>query len=1013
MGTTTQVVERIDAALASIAGLGKLLWMDAWCLEVTLRPEHPDPMAAACRDRLAGLGVGIEDTRILGIRGFLLPKSLPREQVERAARELFADPIADLYRIAPSGCDDTTRRELWPEWHDAHRVSVRRLPGVMDAVARSAQRALADLGLEVEAVGTYSAWLLEDPELDREILENAGAALANEVVEEVLIDCLPPGLPLPGGTAHEVRVEIPLEGLSDEELLEISARFTLSLNLEEMQTIRAHFVELARVPTLTELDTLAQTWSEHCKHKTLTGRVEYEGPDGRREYQNLLKETVFATTKAIDHPFCWTVFVDNAGVIDFDGEDGLAIKVETHNHPSAIEPFGGAGTGIGGVIRDILGTGLGAKPLCNIDVFCVAPPDMKASELPPGTLHPARVLDGVIRGVRDYGNPMGIPTVTGAVHFDPAFVGNPLVYAGTVGIIPKNCVEKESHPGDRIFVAGGRTGRDGIHGATFSSVELTEDSETVSSGAVQIGDPITEKKVLDGLLVARDEGLYTAVTDCGAGGLSSAIGEMGEKLGARVHLENVPLKYEGLTPTEVWISEAQERMVFSVPQKHVDRFREVFERYEVETSDLGEFTDDGRLVLHWHGEEIANMSMEFLHDGVPRPSRKARWSEPLHVEPEIEERDDYGPVILEALADWGTCSKEWILRQYDHEVQAHSAAKPFSGAGQQGPGDAAVLVPKPESSKGFAVATGLNPRYSWIDPAAMAEAALDEAMRNVVCRGGDPTHTAILDNYCWGNCDKPEQLGALVRATEALCASARGWHTPFVSGKDSLHNEFRVGDETIAIPGCILVTALAIVPDVAHVPDSAFVVEGAPVYLVGKTYRELGGSLYYKLHGGLGNAPPRARILENVGNLRFLSEAIQNGWVRAAHDPSEGGLAVAAAEMAFGGNLGITLDLAGADVEDDMRDDEVLFSESLGRVLVEVRPEHEQDFVRFLTSLQVPLRKIGITTSTPRYRAEGQMGDMLFDLALDELEEAWRTPLEHGPIAAARRAELSAQEEGR
>lgn len=981
--------------------------MDAWCLEVALLPDHPDPMAAEVKDRLGPLA---ERARVRGIRGYLLPASLERSNVERAAHELFADPISDSFRMLPAS-EHGAWRGLWPDFEGARRICVRRRAGVMDPVATSATRALAQLGIDVQAVGTYRAWLIDGVDLSDARLEEVADSLANDVVEEVLIDGLPPGLPLPGGASREVRVDIAVSELMDAELLALSRRHTLSLDLAEMHAIRDHFAGLGRAPTLTELETLAQTWSEHCKHKTLTGRVQYEGPDGSRSYENLLKETVFATTKLIDHPFCWSVFSDNAGVIDFDGEDGLAIKVETHNHPSAIEPFGGAGTGVGGVIRDILGTGLGAKPLCNIDVFCVAPPDLPEEEQPQGTLHPARVLDGVVRGVRDYGNPMGIPTVTGAVHFDPAFVGNPLVYAGTVGILPKHCVHKEARRGDRIYVVGGRTGRDGIHGATFSSVELSTESETVSSGAVQIGDPITEKKVLDGLLQARDEGLYSAITDCGAGGLSSAIGEMGEKLGARVELAHVPLKYEGLTPTEVWISEAQERMVFAVPPQHRRRFEAIFENFEVDATELGEFTGDGRLVLTWHGEEIADVAMSFLHDGVPRRSRAARFEERLHEEPDIPERDDYGPAILEALSAWPVCSKEWILRQYDHEVQGLTAAKPFAGPGQRGPGDAAVLVPKPGGTRGFAVATGLNPRYSWIDPAAMAEASLDEAMRNVVCRGGDPTHTAILDNYCWGNCDKPEQLGALVRATEALCAMALEFRTPFVSGKDSLHNEFRVGDETIAIPGCILVTALAIVPDVRLVPESCFVAADAPVYLVGRTYRELGGSLWYAMHGALGNAVPRAVVLDSVRNLRVLAEAIQQGFVRAAHDPSEGGIAVAAAEMAFGGELGITLDLGNLDVEDGMRDDEVLFSESLGRVLVEVRPEHEEDFVRFLRSLQVSARKIGVTSAERRYRAEGRQGDQLFDLDLDACERAFREPLEHGPIAAARAAKSKQSEE--
>ena len=983
--------------------------MDAWCIEVTVRDGLIDAGAVAIAERARALG---SNGPPLAIRGFLLPAELPRDAVERAANELLADPISDRFALAEPG---ETGASLWSGHETSGRLVVRRRPGVMDPVARSAREALGLLGIEAVAVGTYRAWLV--PGLGDDALAKLGDELANDVIEEVLVGQLPPGLPLPGGRCRETRVELPLADLDEAALVALSAERSFALNAIEMRAVQGHFVEQGRAPTLTELETIAQTWSEHCKHKTLTGQVVYDGPDGETRYDNLLKETVFATTQRIDHWFCRSVFVDNAGVIDFDDEDCLAIKVETHNHPSAIEPFGGAGTGIGGVIRDILGTGLGAKPLCNIDVFCVAPPDLPQNELPTGCLHPARVLNGVIEGVRDYGNPMGIPTVTGAIHFDPAFVGNPLVYAGTVGILPKNKVEKAARPGDHILVAGGRTGRDGIHGATFSSLELHEESETVSSGAVQIGDPITEKKVLDGLLVARDAGLYTATTDCGAGGLSSAVGEMGEETGARVELSRVPLKYDGLTPTEVWISEAQERMVFAVPPENVDAFCEVFSRFEVETTDIGVFTDDKRLHLSWEGEEICDLDMEFLHDGVPRPSRAARWRPAEHSEPEIPDAEHGGPselndVLLGALADFGTCSKEWVLRQYDHEVQGMSAAKPFSGLEQKGPGDAAVLQPKPDSATGFAVATGLNPRYSWVDPAAMAEAAIDEALRNVVARGGDPTRCAVLDNYCWGNCDKPEQLGALVRATEAVCEAALYYRTPFVSGKDSLNNEFRVGDETIAIPGCLLVTALAIVPDVDNVPDSAFTRVGNSVFLVGRTYRELGGSLYYKLHGALGSGAPRSRHVENIATMRFVHEAISMGFVSACHDLSEGGLGVAACEMAFGSGHGITLDLGNLDVGDDsgdadaadehpLRDDEILFSESLGRFLVEVPGEKEHEFLNFLEPLGVSVRKVGIVDDEGVFGVDGTMGDRLVHLELERCREAWAAPLARGPLACA------------
>ncbi len=965
--------------------------MEAWCVEVAVRPGLVDAAAAELSQQLASGSV-------TSIRGFLLPATLTREEVERAASELLADPITDRYVIATPGatCDD-----LWPDIGATTRVVARRRPGVMDPVARSVQTALADLGIEVEAAGTYRSFLL-DRNTSRADLEYAGRLIANDVIEECLIDTLPPGLPLPGGICCETRVEVPLAGLDEDALNEISRNGVLSLNAAEMRCIQEHFASLGRTPTLTELETLAQTWSEHCNHKTLTGRVVYEDGDAEpRIYENLLKETIFTTTQRIDHWMCVSVFVDYAGIVDFDGKDCLAIKVETHNHPSAIEPFGGAGTGIGGVIRDILGTGLGAKPLCNLDVFCVAAPDTPEAEVPAGCLHPARVLDGVVRGVRDYGNPMGIPTVTGAVHFDQDFLGNPLVYAGTVGILPKTHVRKAALPGDRIVVTGGRTGRDGIHGATFSSVQLDEASETVSSGAVQIGDPITEKKVTDALIEARDEGLYHAVTDCGAGGLSSAVGEMGEKIGARVELERVLLKYDGLTPTEIWISEAQERMVFAVPPQHLERFHEICARFEVESSEIGDFTDTKHLELSYAGESIADLEMEFMHNGLPRPTRHARWSPPQLSDPELPWPEDLNRNLLEVLADPCVCSKEWIVRQFDHEVQGQSAAKPLTGSTRRAPGDAAVVAPKPDSPLGFAVATGLNPRYSRIDPASMAEAALDEAIRNVVARGGDPTRCVILDNYCWGNTDDPEQLGALVRATEAVCEAAFYYRTPFVSGKDSLHNEYHTGDKTIAIPGCLLVTALAIVPDVREIPDSAFTAPDRNVYLVGRTHKELGGSVYWKLAGKLGASAPRlGDPAPAIAKLRFLHETIGNGWVAAAHDLSEGGLAVAAAEMAFGGGVGLFLDVANVDYDDDIeRDDEVLFSESLGRLLVEPHPEHEDDFVNFLTRLNVPIRQVGRTVTEPVLVADGITGDRVLEITNADLERAWSTPLARGPLA--------------
>jgi phosphoribosylformylglycinamidine synthase len=469
-------------------------------------------------------------------------------------------------------------------------------------------------------------------------------------------------------------------------------------------------------------------------------------------------------TVDLNKSWCVSVFHDNAGVIEFDDQHHICFKVETHNHPSALEPFGGANTGIGGVIRDIMGTGLGAKPVANTDVFCFANPNHSFDNLPQGTLHPKRVLKGVVSGVRDYGNKMGIPTVNGAVCFDDGYIGNPLVFCGCVGLMPKDAVEKKVQAGDLIVVAGGKTGRDGIHGATFSSVELTDESEVVSSGAVQIGDPIQEKKLLDAQLKARDARLYSAVTDCGAGGLSSAVGEMGETVGARVDLDDVPLKYHGLTYTEIWISESQERMVFSVPEDRIDAFLAIFDDENVEATVIGEFTGTQRLELFFKSVKVCDLDMNFLHNGVPQITKSARWVEPTLKQPRLHDARDWTDTLLNVLSDLNVASKEWIVRQYDHEVQGASVMKPFVGVASDGPADAAVIKPVVDSKKGLAISNGINPRLTALDPHAMAEGVMDEAIRQIIAVGGSLAQIAVLDNFCWGNPDKPDRLGAMVRA---------------------------------------------------------------------------------------------------------------------------------------------------------------------------------------------------------------------------------------------------------
>ena len=923
-------------------------------------------------------------------RGFLLEGDLTDDHRARLAREVLVDPLVDAGEFAPVGS-----RTL-------HAYTVLLKPGVMDPVAQTVLDALTLLGIPATAVRTFRRYygLPEISSLDRDVLFRK--VLANDAIEQIVVGPVKADHLAFGSPYSFKLLTVPVTHLDDAGLVKLSKENTLALSLDEMRVVQGLFRELKREPTDAELESIAQTWSEHCSHKTLKGTITLtDHTTGEtRTYKNLLKETVFGATQTIRaklgaDDWCVSVFSDNAGIVTFDDNFHICIKVETHNHPSAIEPYGGANTGLGGVIRDLLGTGLGAKPVCNTDVFCFAPPDFDANALPAGVLHPRRVMRGVVAGVRDYGNRMGIPTVNGAILFDDRYLANPLVFCGTVGIIPKDKAFKQVHDGDMIVAVGGRTGRDGIHGATFSSLELTHESETVSGGAVQIGNAITEKKVQDVILQARDRGLFTAITDCGAGGFSSAVGEMGADLGATVHLEKAPLKYEGLSYTEIWISESQERMVLSVPEEKWPELRALCESEDVEAAVLGTFEASGRLKLSYEGNLVADLDMHFLHEGRPTVVKSAEWGAPVSAPVQAQGRPSLGfdstsaqEALLSILGHYSVCSKEWAIRQYDHEVQGGSVVKPLVGAMNDGPSDAAVVMPVLGSWTGAAVGCGINPRFADLDPYWAAACAIDEAVRNVVAVGADPARIAILDNFCWGNIHDPKVLGALVRTAEACRDVAVAFGTPFISGKDSLNNTYATqGGERLNIPHTLLVTALGRVPDVRTCVTMDLKEVGNALYLIGTTKDELGGSHFHLVTGRAGGSVPQVDLEAAPKVFAGVHSAIAQGLLRACHDLSEGGLAVSAAEMCFAGGIGADITALPGELSDEAK----LFGESPTRFLVEVKPEHAVAFGAALAG--VPVVRVGVTVADPRLRIAGANGEWLVWVKLATLKEAWQKPL--------------------
>ncbi|WP_285905687.1 AIR synthase-related protein [Pseudodesulfovibrio pelocollis] len=969
------------------------------------------------------LGMAVDDVRIVSV--FTLEGVSP-EQVDTALeRAALHDPVLHEVSLSPLARDF--------DWI----LEVGFRPGVTDNEGRTARETLGvALGLskkELESVRVYTSrqYLIRAGLDEAGVHRIAADLLANELIQRFEYKSAAQWAASPGFEARAARVtgqasdavaSVAISTMTDDELMDFSRANTLALSLRELHVIRDYYanpaVRAARTamglgdePTDAEIEVLAQTWSEHCKHKIFGAKIDYENRETGRSaiYSSLYRTFIQGSTKALRErnaacgphgDYCLSVFKDNAGVIAFSETLNVCVKMETHNSPSALDPYGGALTGIVGVNRDPMGTGLGANLLCNTDVFCFASP-FHEGELPPRLLHPRRVFEGVREGVEHGGNKSGIPTVNGSIVFDERYLGKPLVYCGTIGTMPKTVAGRPSHkkqamPGDFIVMSGGRIGADGIHGATFSSEELHEGSPAT---AVQIGDPITQRKMYDFLMRARDRGLYNAITDNGAGGLSSSVGEMAEDTGGfDMDLARAPLKYDGLRPWEILISEAQERMTMAVPPAKIDEFLALSAEMDVESTVLGTFTGSGKYLVRYGDKHVACLDMEFLHEGVPQMELEAVWERPVVASEPVPAVADQGGLLKAMLGRLNICSKEYVVRQYDHEVQGRSAVKPMVGVKADGPSDAGVLRPELGSERGLVVSHGICPQYSDLDTYWMMANAIDEAIRNAVAVGGDISYMAGCDNFCW--CDPVQsestpdgryKLAQLVRANLALAHFCLGFGVPCVSGKDSMKNDYKGGGRKISIPPTVLFSVIGVIPDVNKCVTSDFKAPGDLIYVLGLTRPEFGGSEVAAQLGFSHASVPQVDLLSAKARYQTLFAAMQAGLVSACHDCSDGGLGVTLAEMCIGGRLGARIDLAAVPACEAMDATGLLYAESASRLVVSVPPAHAAAFeARFAGQW---FARIGAVDDSGALRAVHGEGAVL-DEPVEALARAFKATLD-------------------
>ncbi len=956
-------------------------------IEITAKDGIRDVVGEKTKQRIKEeLGIDLSRVRFADVYNF--NSELGDEELDEIAKDVFTDAVSQKYSVKE------------PMFKSEWRIEIGFLPGVTDNIGKTAMSAVREkAGKDADIY--YSRLYALSGNIDLDACREISSLLFNSLVEKSMIHS--PGAEPSAYTPkvvikHEPNVERISLHMSVARFEQLAKDKLLALNVDEFKAIKKYFKEegvlearkavgLDSKITDVELEAIAQTWSEHCKHKIFNAQISYKENGEGHAINSLFSTFIKSATEQTKKPYVVSVFKDNGGIIKFNPGYDIAVKVETHNAPSALDPYGGALTGILGVQRDVMGTGLGANPIANLDVLCFGYPDEK--DIPKGVLHPKVIYEGVVKGIEDGGNKMGIPTVNGSIVFDRNYTCRPLVYCGTVGVMPshiggRKTSEKKIEPGYLAVMVGGRIGKDGIHGATFSSQQI---DESIPQSVVQIGDPITQKKMLDFCLEARDARLYEAITDNGAGGLSSSIGEMGQiSGGCEIYLDKCPLKYPGLDPWEILVSESQERMSMAVPEENLEKLRELAKKHDVEMTVVGKFTDSGKFHILYEDKSVAYLDMKFLHEGHPQMKLKASWKKLIFPEPKIDEFNA-GSILKRLLESPNITTKESVIRRYDHEVKGMSVIKPL----MLGPCDAAVMKAVYDSDEGFVVSHGICPKYVQ-DGYAMASLAFDEAVRNAIAVGARFGYLACLDNFSWPDPiqskktpDGEYKLGQLVRSCIALYDCATAYGVPLISGKDSMKNDYYDGENKYSIPPTLLVTVVGKIDDVKKAVSSNFKKAGDIVYILGTTREEMGGSDFYRLFGGIGNNPPQVRSDENIPLYKKLSAAIEEGVIASVHDVSDGGLAVCFAECTVGSGLGASIDLAKINAT-TQNEKALLFSESAGRFVVSVSPENVEKFDFIMKGL--PAAKAGRVRGDRRFIIQRE-DKMIINEEVEKLREAF------------------------